>query len=52
MNEDNKNVKISFEDFGWTISVAMLCVLFIGTPDLMDAILFFLTDGQIPLPKP
>lgn len=32
--------------------VAVVMVLYVGTPDLMDVILNKLSDGQVPIPKP
>ena len=37
-------------DVAFVIGVVLLIILFAGEPDLHDAILYWLTNGEIPLP--
>lgn len=41
-----------WSDVAAIIVFAILIILFYGTPDLMDVILFNLSGGAVPLPKP
>ncbi len=45
-NDDGFEIDMSF-----LALIVGLIVLYSGSPDLMDAILYWLTDGKIPLPK-
>ena len=45
---DKLNVEIDF----WVLAVALLIVAFSGEPDLVDALIYKLTDGAAPLPPP
>lgn len=45
-------ITINLEDACWAIGIIALLILFSGTPDLMDAVIYKLTEGKVELPKP
>lgn len=47
-----KNVNIDLSRAMLVIGIILCIILFAGEPDLMDAILYKLTDGRIALPTP
>lgn len=44
--------KTDWSDVAFIAFFALLVLLFAGTPDLYDVILYSLSDGAAPLPEP
>ena len=51
MSDKNVKITLNLSEVVSIIGIILMIFFFTGEPDLWDALLYKLTDGEIPIPK-